>query len=162
MPSTWSSSNEQPMQPSLQPGPSMKCLTVSWLCPPNKSARVSLPSGPSKTYSFSTLTQGSVRRPQSGDVELHHLQHRLHDPLGLGGVGVAEQFQQHLRHDLPRDAVAVLEPAAAIDQAAGRQRVPQPVDLGLIGAVDLERDRVGVFEPPAAVQRQEALPGESE
>src|SRR5262245_58249571 len=35
---------------------------MSWLLPQNKSARVTLPDGPSKTYSFSTLTQGSLRR----------------------------------------------------------------------------------------------------
>src|SRR6266478_4807946 len=35
---------------------------MSWLLPQNKSARVVLPSGPSKTYSFSTLTQGNFRR----------------------------------------------------------------------------------------------------
>src|SRR5207249_84748 len=34
----------------------------SWLLPRNKSASVTLPVGPSKTYSFSTLTQGSLRR----------------------------------------------------------------------------------------------------
>src|SRR6266536_6614809 len=35
---------------------------MSWLLPQNKSASVTLPVGPSKTYSFSILTQGSVRR----------------------------------------------------------------------------------------------------
>src|SRR6266481_889135 len=35
---------------------------MSWLLPQNKLARVVLPSGPSKTYSFSTLTKGSFRR----------------------------------------------------------------------------------------------------
>src|SRR2546426_913075 len=35
---------------------------MSWLLPPNKSASVTLPVGPLKTYSFSTLTQGSLRR----------------------------------------------------------------------------------------------------
>src|SRR5437870_6576018 len=40
----------------------MKCLTKSWLRRTKRSASVSLPFGPSKTYSFSTLTQGSARR----------------------------------------------------------------------------------------------------
>src|SRR6266705_2986684 len=35
---------------------------MSWLLPANKSASDTLPVGPSKTYSFSTLTQGSWRR----------------------------------------------------------------------------------------------------
>src|SRR5260370_41409145 len=35
---------------------------MSWLLPPNRSASVSLPFGPSKTYFFSTFSQGSSRR----------------------------------------------------------------------------------------------------
>src|SRR3954462_10957702 len=34
----------------------------SWLLPWNRSANFSLPEGPSKTYSFSIFTQGSLRR----------------------------------------------------------------------------------------------------
>src|SRR6516225_2949621 len=40
----------------------MKCLTINWLRPAKRSASVSLPSGPSKTYSLSILTQGKARR----------------------------------------------------------------------------------------------------
>src|SRR5271170_961966 len=35
---------------------------MSWLLPQNKSANVTLPVGPSKTYSFSILTHGNLRR----------------------------------------------------------------------------------------------------
>src|SRR5437660_8006707 len=35
---------------------------INWLLPQNKSARVSLPFGPSKMYSFSIFTQGRARR----------------------------------------------------------------------------------------------------
>src|SRR5690349_12349394 len=35
---------------------------MSWLLPPNNSASVTLPAGPSNTYSFSIFTQGSLRR----------------------------------------------------------------------------------------------------
>src|SRR5262245_1000300 len=35
---------------------------MSWLLAPNRSASVRLPVGASKTYCFSTLTQGSARR----------------------------------------------------------------------------------------------------
>src|SRR6516164_5753449 len=35
---------------------------MSWLLPLKSSARVSRPSGPLKTYSFSILTQGNLRR----------------------------------------------------------------------------------------------------
>ena len=40
----------------------MKCLMKSRLRPSNSSASVILPVGASKTYSFSTLTQGNSRR----------------------------------------------------------------------------------------------------
>src|SRR5262247_2040818 len=40
----------------------MKCLMKSWLRPSNSSASVTLPSGASKTYSFSIFTHGSSRR----------------------------------------------------------------------------------------------------
>src|SRR5713226_4859832 len=35
---------------------------MSWLLPQNRSVNDTLPIGPSKAYSFSTLTQGSFRR----------------------------------------------------------------------------------------------------
>jgi len=40
----------------------MKCLTISWLLPPNRSASVSLPPGPSNSYGFSILIHGKARR----------------------------------------------------------------------------------------------------
>jgi hypothetical protein len=40
----------------------MKCLMKSWLHPSNRSASVALPCGASKTYCFSTFTQGRARR----------------------------------------------------------------------------------------------------
>ena len=40
----------------------MKCLTKSWLRPSKRSASFTGPCGASKTYCFSTLTQGSARR----------------------------------------------------------------------------------------------------
>ena len=45
-PSTWSTSNEHPTQPSLHSGPNMKCLTMSWLRPSNRSAERLLAVGP--------------------------------------------------------------------------------------------------------------------
>src|SRR5713101_6844493 len=54
--------NEQLGQPSAHPGPNMKWYTISWLLRSKRSASVSLPFGPSKTYCFSTLSQGSSRR----------------------------------------------------------------------------------------------------
>src|SRR5437868_4473759 len=96
------------------------------------------------------------------DIELDHLQHRLHDALRLGRIGVAEQFRQYPRHDLPGDAEAILQPAAPLDGAADRKPIPKPVDFCLVRAIHLERDRVRVLEAGAAVERQEALPGQGE
>jgi len=42
-------------------------------------------------------------------------------------------LRQDDRRDLPRDAVAVWQPAAAVDCAAFGQPVPKPVDFRLIG-----------------------------
>src|ERR1700676_288030 len=40
----------------------MKWYTINWLRPSNRSAKVSLPPGPSNTYLFSTRSQGNSRR----------------------------------------------------------------------------------------------------
>ena len=60
-PSIWSQWNEQPTHPCCQPGPNMKCLTINWLRLSNRSARVSRPFGPSKTYGLSILTHRKAR-----------------------------------------------------------------------------------------------------
>src|SRR5580693_879509 len=60
-PSRWSTSNAQPTQLFFWPWPSMKCFRKSWLRPLNSCARVTLPNGPSKVYSFSMRTQGNAR-----------------------------------------------------------------------------------------------------
>jgi hypothetical protein len=49
---------ERPFESEELPG------KINWLRPSKRSARVSLQSGPSNTYSFSTLTHGSARRPE--------------------------------------------------------------------------------------------------
>ena len=53
---------EQPGQGLSQSGPNITCWTISWRRPPNSSASVTGPSGPPNTYSWSTLTMGSLRR----------------------------------------------------------------------------------------------------
>ena len=52
------------------------------------------------------------RRFELVDLDLPHLQHRGHDPLGLLLVRIGEQLDEHLRDDLPRHAELVLQPAA--------------------------------------------------
>ena len=53
---------EQPGQGWSQSGPNMTCWTISCRLSLNSSASVTGPSGPSNTYSWSTLTIGSLRR----------------------------------------------------------------------------------------------------
>jgi hypothetical protein len=45
-----------------QSGPNMMWWTISWRLPPNIPASAAGPCGPSKTYSFSIRTMGSLRR----------------------------------------------------------------------------------------------------
>ena len=56
----------------------------------------------------------SCARLQRVDVQLLHLQHRLHGPPRLLRVGVAHVLAELPRDDLPRDAEPVLEPAALL------------------------------------------------
>ena len=50
-----------------------------------------------------------------------------------GGVRAAEQRSHGVRHDLPGQAEAILQPAAAgFTTTVGRQGTPQPVNFGLV------------------------------
>src|SRR5207237_4413339 len=75
--------------------------------------RVMRPSAPSGNAALPGgalgLRRGSL---ESVDLDLPHVQHRLHHALGLLPVRIAEQLGQCGRDDLPRDAELVLEPAA--------------------------------------------------
>jgi hypothetical protein len=104
------------------------------------------------------LRRAPARRPRFA-----HLEHRLHRPAGTLRVGVVDQLAQPARDDLPRQPEAVLEPAARPGLAAARrQRLPQPVDLGLVVAVDDERHRLVEPELRAAVEALELLASEGE
>src|SRR6185312_6695147 len=78
-----------------------------------------------------------------GDVELLHLEHRLHRPPRLLGVAVHDEPGELDGRDLPRETEAVLEPAALLRLlVAARAELRQvAVDLVLRLAHDLERDR---------------------
>ena len=67
-----------------------------------------------------------------------------------------------LGHDLPGEAVAVLQPAALALLAALGQRVPVVVDLVLVGAVDQQRDGLVEREHRTAVDGGERLAVEHE
>ena len=47
---------------------------------------------------------------QLSDLDLAHLEHRLHRPAGTLGIGIIEQLIEPARHDLPGQPEAVLEP----------------------------------------------------
>src|SRR5919204_2136053 len=102
-------------------------LNTSPLCPPGLRA------------SRRRLLLSSVGALQRLDLELAHLQHRAHHALRLLRIGVADQLQEDGRHDLPRDSVLVLQPAARSLLAAFRELLPQLVDLFLRLAIDHER-----------------------
>src|SRR5688572_26593451 len=98
---------------------------------------------------------------QLGNIELFHLQHRLHRPARLLRVLVAEQFAHHGWQYLPREAEFVLEPAARTFLAAARSEFgPEVINLILILAHDLKRNRLGELEHRAAVERGEVLTGD--
>src|SRR5438309_6493379 len=80
------------------------------------------------------------RVAQRGDVQLAHLEHRVHRAPGPLRVRVREQLLHAGRHDLPRQPVAVLEPAARPLLTALGQPLPVVVDLVLVHAGDLEGD----------------------
>ena len=71
------------------------------------------------------------------------------------GSGSLGQLEQPVRHDLPAQPEAVLEPAALRFLAAVDQPVPVVVDLVLVLALDHERHRLGELEMRAAVDADE-------
>src|SRR3954468_22126952 len=92
------------------------------------------------------------RRLQGADVELRHAHQGGQDALRPAGVG--QELRQDGGDDLPRQAEAVLEPAALLGRgvAAGPELLPVAVDLVLRGARDLERDGLVELEDRPAVE----------
>src|SRR4051812_41114926 len=62
-----------------------------------------------------------IRALQAFNIELDHAEHRLHGALRAGGIRTTEIFWQRSRHDLPRHAVTVLQPATLVGFAAVRE-----------------------------------------
>ncbi|MCH8857918.1 MAG: hypothetical protein IIA03_17220, partial [Proteobacteria bacterium] len=104
--------------------------------------------------------RGAVMRAlKSGDVQLLHAQQGLHHTLGGGHVGASHPARHLGRNDLPRQAMAVLEPAALTRRrvAALGQGAPVVVYLVLRIATDHQRDGLVEAEHGAAVERQKGL-----
>ena len=72
-------------------------------------------------------------------------------------VRIADQLEQNLRHDLPRQPEPVLQPAARAFLSSFQEAVPVPVDLLLALADQLERDGLAEGELGASVDRRELL-----
>src|SRR3954468_2632711 len=94
---------------------------------------------------------------QRRDVDLAHLQHRLHGAAAALVAGRAQQLVHALGPDLPGQAEAVLEPPARALLPAVAELLPVVVDLGLVGALDLEGHRLAEGELGAAVDADKAL-----
>src|SRR5205807_4375387 len=92
------------------------------------------------------------------DVDLRHLEHRLGRALRGLAIRALHVLDELSRDDLPRQAEAVLQPAADAGLSpAGDEGVPVLVDLGLILAIDRERHRLGELEVGTAVEPDERL-----
>src|SRR3989475_9553080 len=97
------------------------------------------------------------------DVDLRHLEHRLGRALRRLAIRALHVLDELPRDDLPRQAEAVLQPAADAGLSpACDEGVPVLVDLGLVLAVDRERHRLGEPEVVTAAEPDERLPGDGE
>jgi hypothetical protein len=81
---------------------------------------------------------------------------------GASGIGVAEQPCQLAQYDLPRQAIAILHPAALFGLGHRRQGIAQAVDLGLRLDRNLKRDSLVELEEWTAVEAHEGLPHQRE
>src|SRR6266487_784920 len=99
---------------------------------------------------------------QALDVDLLHLQHRLHGRIRLLGILVAHQFAEDGGNDLPGHAILVLEPTALLVCFARGEFPPQIVHFLLRLTVHEQRDRGCELVLGTAVQRIELLPLELE
>src|SRR6185369_8629358 len=78
-------------------------------------------------------------------------------------VAALEILVHGSRDDLPRHAEAILQPATLSWPATlARQRLPIPVDLRLVLAVDGQRDRLRERELGPAVETDVRLAGQGE
>lgn len=94
-----------------------------------------------------------IRLLERGDVDLAHLQHRVHRPLvGVGRV-VAAQLVEALGDHLPRHAELVLAPATRTRlTTVGGEQLPVAVDLVLGLDRQVERERLVEVELRAGLR----------
>src|SRR4051812_39279432 len=119
----------------------------------------------SHSYLLPLTGRLSFRRSlQLGDIELLHLQHRFHRPVGFPPVRIAQQLDHPRRHHLPGQPELVLDPATLLRLGITTlaELVPVVVHLFLVSTHDLKRDRFGELELGAAIQSGERLSVELE
>src|SRR6266705_5715993 len=97
---------------------------------------------------------GSLQRRE---VKFLHLEHDFHHSPGPGSVRIGTEPVQHRRHDLSREAEAVLHPAALFGLRDGRQGLPVPIHLRLVLARNRERDGLVELEVRSTIQAAELL-----
>ena len=113
-----------------------------------------------------SLGHWSARRPriralQRWNVDFLHLEHRLHDPVRLVTIRIAQHLAENRRVHLPGQSVLVLEPSARTFLAARGELLPELVDFLLRLAIDRERDGLVELELGTPVERDEGWPSSS-
>src|SRR5438552_22676 len=103
-----------------------------------------------------------IRLLEGRDVELSHLQQRLHHLCRVPALRVTHHPAQRGGHDLPRDAEPILEPAARSFLATVGEPCPDLIELILSLAGRDQRERFGEREGRAAVKGRVLLPVEQE
>lgn len=72
--------------------------------------------------------------PESGELELAHLEHGFREPLNARGIAVGHRLPQVGWDSVPGNPVPVVEPAAPFRSSAFRVPFPEPTDLFLLHA----------------------------
>src|SRR2546423_8820856 len=108
------------------------------------------------------LGAAPVSALERGEIELAHLQQRLHDFRGVPLFRVGQHLAQRGRNDLPRHAEAILEPAARSWFATVCEPRPEFADLLLGLAGRHERKGFGERKRLSAVKGGVLLPVDEE
>src|SRR3984893_18143942 len=85
---------------------------------------------------FSSRRTSRICLLQPLDVELDHFQHCFGNALGARPIRILHHIAEHHGHDLPEEPIALFQPPTLLDLSAFRQRRPEPVNFGLIVALN--------------------------
>ena len=112
---------------------------------------------------FPASNATSIRPLYFLDVDLFHLENRLHNSLGFFRIGIINHLDQNFWNNLPRHAVFVLEPAAHLRFfiPAFREVAPVMINFCLRLAIDLEGNGFVEFENRTTIGAVNACPSSS-